>query len=206
MSRAERNTGILIPISHPGVPKCLAAEAWPRDLLVSWIFQICIKMQSLLDRRFLQFGMTFQEARVLLRCVEARNTTPGQLAIALGRDKGKITRFVDRLEASGFIRRDILRCDRRFSIIKVTGKGRQIAGVLTRVFDNIRKELFVGILESDVRRLSQMLPQLYKNATHIGAQPERDGARPSRRIGVQGTKMPGHAHRSTSIRQAKYAR
>jgi DNA-binding MarR family transcriptional regulator len=91
------------------------------------------------------------------------------LAIALGRDKGKITRFVDRLEASGLVRRDIDRHDRRFSVITATGKGRQAARTLECVFDNIRTELFVGILESDVLRISQMLPQLHKNAMRMGA-------------------------------------
>jgi DNA-binding MarR family transcriptional regulator len=132
--------------------------------------------------------MTLQEANVLLRCVEAGKVTPGRLAVVLGRDKGKITRFVDRLEASHLVTRDTHRGDRRFSVIEPTGKGKRVARALACVFDNIRKELFVGILESDVRRLGQMFPQLQKNATRIGSRQRRDGVRRRKRIGIQRVK------------------
>ena len=87
---------VFVATSRRGLSKPLRGQEWRKDLLTSWLFQTCIKLQTSLDRRFLRFGMTVQEASVLLRCVEARRITPGQLAVALGRDKGKITRFVDR--------------------------------------------------------------------------------------------------------------
>src|SRR3984893_9143857 len=160
---------VFVPTLRRGLSKPLRGQEWRRDLLTSWLFQTCIKLQISLDRRFLRFGMTVQEASVLLRCVEARRITPGQLAIALGRDKGKITRFVDRLESSRLLTRDIDRRDRRLSILKPTARGQQVARALASVFDSIRKELFVGILESDVLRLGKMLPQLHKNAVQVGS-------------------------------------
>jgi hypothetical protein len=94
---------VFLPISQGGLPKPLSGPEWRKDLLMSWLFQTCIKLQMSLDRRFLRFGMTVQEASVLLRCVEAKNVMPGQLAVGLGRDKGMITRFIDRLELSRLI-------------------------------------------------------------------------------------------------------
>jgi MarR family transcriptional regulator for hemolysin len=137
-----------------------------------------------MDRRFLKYGLTMQEASVLLRCVETRRITPGKLSVSLGRDKGKITRFVDRLVAGGLITRDILRRDRRFSVLKATAKGKRVARDLACVFDTIRKELFVGIPENDVRRLSQMLSGLHKNATRLGRLQRRHAVRRRRRIGT----------------------
>jgi DNA-binding MarR family transcriptional regulator len=169
----------------------LRGQEWRKDLLTSWLFQTCIKLQTSLDRRFLRFGMTVQEASVLLRCVEVRRITPGQLAIALGRDKGKITRFVARLESSRLLTRDIDPCDRRISILKPTAKGKQVARALASVFDSIRKELFVGILESDVLRLCKMLPELHKNAVQLGARHKCDVVRGRKRIGSQGMKTEG---------------
>lgn len=107
---------VFVATSRRGLSEPLRGQEWRKDLLTSWLFQTCIKLQTSLDRRFLRFGMTVQEANVLLRCVEARTVTPGKLAIALGRDKGKITRFVDRLESSRLLTRDIDQRDRRFSI------------------------------------------------------------------------------------------
>lgn len=182
---------VFVASSRRGLSKPLRGQEWRKDLLTSWLFQTCIKLQTSLDRRFLRFGMTVQEASVLLRCVEARRITPGQLAIALGRDKGKITRFVDRLESSRLITRDIDRRDRRFSILKPTARGKQVARALASVFDSIRKELFVGILESDVRRLGKMLPQLHKNAVHVGSRHKCDLVRGRKRIGSQLMQMEG---------------
>jgi DNA-binding MarR family transcriptional regulator len=143
--------------------------------------------------------MTVQEASVLLRCVEARRITPGQLAIALARDKGKITRFIDRLESSRLLTRDIDRRDRRFSILKPTAKGKRVARDLTTVFDNIRKELFVGMLESDVRRLGKMLPHLHKNAVRIGSRQKCDAVRGRRRIGSHRMKTEGQQRSQPQI-------
>jgi len=116
----QKVASVFVPISRSGLSKQLLAREWRKDLLMSWLFQTSIRLQTSLDRRFLRFGMTVQEAGVLLRCVEARIITPGQLAVGLGRDKGMITRFIDRLEFSRLIIRDINPRDRRFSVIKPT--------------------------------------------------------------------------------------
>ena len=174
---------VFVPISRGGLSRALRGQEWRKDLLMSWLLQTCIRLQTSLDRRFRRFGMTVQEASVLLRCVEARRITPGQLAVALARDKGKITRFIDRLESSRLLTRDIDQRDRRFSILKPTAKGKRVARDLASVFDKIRKELFVGMVESDVRRLGKMLPQLLKNAVRIGSRQKCDAVRGRRRIG-----------------------
>jgi DNA-binding MarR family transcriptional regulator len=179
----RRVADIFVPISRGGLSSALRGQEWRKDLLMSWLFQTCIRLQTSLDRRFRRFGMTVQEASVLLRCVEARRITPGQLAIALARDKGKITRFIDRLESSCLLTRDIDQRDRRFSILKPTAKGKRVARDLASAFSKIRKELFVGMLESDVRQLGKMLPQLLKNAVRIGSRQKCDAVRGRRRIG-----------------------
>jgi len=195
MRRKPQVGGVLLPVAPARLAKGMSAPEWRKDLLISWLFRTSIKLQTALDRRFLRFGMTLQEASVLLRCVQAGKVTPGRLAAILGRDKGKITRFIDRLEASRLVTREIDQRDRRFSVIKPTGKGKHVAADLASVFDSIRKELFLGMLESDVRRLGQMLPQLHENAKQIGSRKERDGMRRGR-IGIQrkAVEQPERAH------------
>jgi DNA-binding MarR family transcriptional regulator len=183
IEQGRKAAGALVATSPRGLFKPLRSQEWRRDLLTSWLFQTCIKLQTSLDRRFLRFGITVQEASVLLRCVEARRTTPGRLAMALGRDKGKITRFVDRLESSRLLTRDIDPRDRRFSILKPTAMGKHVAQGLGSLFDSIREELFAGILESDVLRLGKILPQLHKNAVRIGSEQKCDAPRGRKRIG-----------------------
>ena len=188
IERSQKVARAFLPISRAVLSKTPSPQEWRKDLLVSWLFQTCIRLQTSMDRRFLKYGFTVQEASVLLRCVEARRITPGKLSVSLGRHKGKITRFVDRLEAGGLITRDIRRRDRRFSVLEATAKGKRVARDLARVFETIRKELFVGIPENDVRRLSQMLSELHKNAMRVGVRQKGDTVGRRRRIGTCGMK------------------
>jgi DNA-binding MarR family transcriptional regulator len=169
----------------------LTAQEWSKDLLVSWLFQTCIKLQTSLDRCFLRYGLTVQEATLLVRCVETQRITPGKLAAIVGRDKGKVTRVIDRLESSGLVTREIYARDRRCSIIRATRKGKQLARDLAYLFDSIRSELFFGIAESDVLQLGAMLPQLHKNASTIDSGLNSHPARRRRRIGIPRSKPQG---------------
>jgi DNA-binding MarR family transcriptional regulator len=150
---------------------------------MSWLLQTCFKLQASLDRRFLHFGITFQEAAVLLRCVEAREIAPSRLALVLARDRGKITRFTDRLEAAQLVKRHVNTRDRRSHIIKATPKGKRLAERIAMTFHQIRKELFVGVLDRDVLRLCETLPQLHGNASRISTQRAVSGGPRARRIG-----------------------
>jgi DNA-binding MarR family transcriptional regulator len=188
IKRSQKIASVFVPISRTVLSKTPTAQEWCKDLLVSWLFRTCIRLQTSMDRRFLKYGLTVQEASVLLRCVETRKITPGKLSVSLGRDKGKITRFVDRLESSGLLTREIDPRDRRFSILKPTAKGKQVVRGLGSLFNSIREELFVGILESDVLRLGKMFPQLHKNAVHIGSGQKCDAPRGRKRIGSQESK------------------
>jgi DNA-binding MarR family transcriptional regulator len=164
--------------------KSLSSKEWHKELLLFWIFQTCFKLQASLDRRFLNFGMTFQEAVVLMRCVEAGEIAPGRLALILARDKGKITRFVDRLEAAELVKRSVNPGDRRYSVIKATPKGKRLAERIASTFEVVRTELFVSVLDCDIERLSKVLPQLHRNALRIGTKRSVSEGRQKRRIGV----------------------
>lgn len=163
--------------------KELSSKEWHKELLLSWLFRTCFKLQASLDRRFLDFGMTFQEAAVLMRCVEGGETVPSRLAITLGKDKGKMTRLVDRLKAAELVQRLISPRDRRYSVIKATPKGKRLADRIASTFEQIREELFVGVLDKDIQRLSGTLPRLHGNAVRIGSKRSVPSGRRMRRIG-----------------------
>jgi DNA-binding MarR family transcriptional regulator len=142
----------------------------------------------------LNFGITFQEAAVLMRCVLGGETAPSRLALILGKDKGKITRLVDRLEAAELVKRLVNPRDRRYSVIKATPKGRRLAERIASTFEKIRKELFVSVLESDIQRLSKVLPQMHRNAVGIGTKRPVSGGRRIRRIGVKKNGLQGETY------------
>lgn len=167
--------------------RSLSSKEWHKELLLSWLFQTCFKLQAALDRRFLHFGMTFQEATVLMICVEAGEIIPGRLALRLGRDKGKITRFIDRLEASELVKRQVNPRDRRYSVIKATPKGKRLAERIAPAFDQIRKEMFIGVLDSEIQQLGKTLPRLHHNAVSFGNRRQVLKGRPKKRIGENRT-------------------
>jgi Carboxypeptidase regulatory-like domain len=78
------------------------------------------------------------------------------------------------------------------ALVNTAGSGNDFVGGTARdlayVFAEIRTELFVGMLESDIRRLSRMMAQLHKNAVDIGSRQRCEAVRRRRRIGGHGTK------------------
>ncbi|MGC1416540.1 MAG: MarR family transcriptional regulator [Candidatus Acidiferrum sp.] len=149
--------------------KYVGIREWQAELSISRLFRTSIRLQTAFDRCFSQFGMTAQEAAVLVHCAEEGETSPGKIAKAMGRDKGKITRFVDRLEASGFLTRRNDPRDHRLLVIKATNRGHRLAPELKNRFEEVRGQFFQGILNVDIDKLEALLSQLHTNAERLCA-------------------------------------
>ncbi len=147
--------------------KFAGIREWQAELSISRLFRTSIRLQTAFDRCFSQFRMTAQEAAVLLHCAEEGETSAGKLARAMGRDKGKITRFVDRLEISGFLSRKSDPRDHRLLIIKATSKGRRVVPHLKLRFEQVRSQFFEGVLNVDIDKLETVLSQLHANAERL---------------------------------------
>jgi DNA-binding MarR family transcriptional regulator len=157
--------------------KFAGVQEWQAELSISRLFRTCIRLQTAFDRCFSQFGMTAQEAALLVHCVEEGETSAGKLAKAMGRDKGKITHFVDRLEAGGFLTRRSDPRDRRLFIIKATNKGERVAPQLKARFEEVRGQFFTGVPNVDIDRFENVLSQLHQNAERLCEEKNRKGTR-----------------------------
>ena len=104
---------------------------------------------------------------MLVHCAEERETSAGKLAKVMGRDKGKITRFVDRLEEGGFITRRSDPQDHRLLIIKATNRGRRVVPQLKLRFEEVRRQFFERVLNVDIDKLETLLSQLHANAERL---------------------------------------
>jgi len=147
--------------------KYTGIREWQAELSISRLFRTSIRLQTAFDRCFSQFGMTAQEAAVLVHCAEEGETSAGKLARVMGRDKGKITRFVDRLEAGGFVSRRNDSRDHRLLIIKATSRGQRVAPQLKMRFEEVRSRFFEGVLNVDIDKLETVLSQLHANAERL---------------------------------------
>lgn len=150
--------------------KYAGIREWQAELSISRLFRTSIRLQTALDRCFSQFGMTAQEAAVLVHCTEEVQTSAGKLAKAMGRDKGKISRFMDRLEANGFLTRKSDARDHRLLVIKATNKGRRFVPQLKARFEEVRSQFFEGVLNVDIDKLETVLSQLHANAERLCAE------------------------------------
>jgi|SRR5579864_2841298 len=169
-SETDKNRALLSgPLGKRDTPgrKYAGIREWQTELSISRLFLTSIRLQTAFDRCFSQFGMTAQEAAVLIHCAEEGETSAGKLATAMGRDKGKITRFVDRLEAGGFLTRRNDPRDHRLLIIKATSRGRRVAPNLRIRFEEVRSQFFQGILNVDIDKLETVLSQLHANAERL---------------------------------------
>jgi|SRR5271156_882338 len=146
----------------------------PADLTLSLLFRTTQRLQTVLDHCFLTLGTTAQEAALLLCCANADGISARGLAEALDKDKGRITRYVDRLVAKGLVTRKINACNHSVLVIAPTSRGYQLAPRLQSKFDDIRNQLFAGIAVKDMARLQAILSQVLSGARRVAAR--EDGA------------------------------
>jgi DNA-binding MarR family transcriptional regulator len=137
------------------------------EAVISQLLRASIGLQKAFDRCFAYAGLTAQEAAVLVHCAEAKELSAGRLAQAMGRDKGKITRFIDRLEAAGFLRRSSDPRDHRLLILKPTRRAQRAVPRLKKTFAQVREEFLTGIHSEDLNRLGSVLSALYENAGRL---------------------------------------
>ena len=168
--KTRKNRGFMAdPFREHAEPKetPTGLREWREEGLISLLLRTSIKLQTTFDRHFAQFGITAQEAAVLVRCVEAGEISAGKLAQAMGRDKAKITRFVNRLEASRFLTRISNPKDHRLLIIKATRRGTRMAPRSRKIFEELREQFFNAILTQDIDQTDAVLSQLYENAERL---------------------------------------
>lgn len=151
-----------------------AAATWPQITsipssglhevpIISRLFRISIRLQKSLDRCFVPFGLTSQEAAALLLCAETGGISPGRLAKEMGRDKGKITHFVNHLERAKFVFRKGHPGDRRLVMLHATRRGHHLAPELRTIFEELRDNFLAGLLPEEIIGLGSILSQLYEN-------------------------------------------
>lgn len=202
-ARAKKNRG-----PRGDLDKAVGATRWYQEVLIATLLRTSIKLQNHMDRRFRRWGMTAQEASVLLTAVEARRITPGGLAHALGRDKGKVTRFIQRLVARNLMRRKVKARDRRVAELEPTSRGRALAPRLRVVFDEIRDGLFRDVTPGNVERVGNILIALVANLD--SGVPRRKGKREQPEVPAESgsSKLDSNAHareNSEGARSAKTA-
>ncbi len=104
---------------------------------------------------------------MVVLCARMGKVSPTKIARTMLRDRGKITRFIDRLEERELLVRQVNERDHRVRVIRPTNKARRIAPHLQMVFGQIHKRFFAGITSEDVAKLVEILSKLSANAERL---------------------------------------
>ncbi|WP_227981285.1 MarR family winged helix-turn-helix transcriptional regulator [Nocardia spumae] len=119
-------------------------------------------MSTLLDQRLAPYGVTAQQAAVLVS-VAAGRTAPRVLATALRTDTAGLTRLLDRLEAKELVTRRRSTTDRRSVVVELTDAGRTLTPDLLPRFTEAAHHMFAGVPERAVRLVGDVLARAVAN-------------------------------------------
>lgn len=107
-------------------------------------------------------GVTVSEWVILRQLYDAEQTSPSELAIALGMTKGAISKLMARLQAKGLLMVAVARDDRRRQVAQLTRKGSELVPRLADLADQNDNEFFGHMTKGARRDLELVLRALVK--------------------------------------------
>ena len=128
----------------------------------SLLHQVARDLATTLDRRLAPFGVTAQQAALLLHVSRGR-ASPSQLMTALGTDTAGMTKLAERLEAKHLIERHHNPRDRRSVLISLTEYGQALVPQFGPVFGRVTSQLFGGFSAEEIAILNTMLERMRDN-------------------------------------------
>jgi DNA-binding MarR family transcriptional regulator len=128
----------------------------------SLLHQVARDLATALDRQLAPFGLTAQQAALLLHA-SRQQSSPSQLMAVLGTDTAGMTKLADRLEAKHLVERRPNPADRRSVIVALTEHGQALAPQLGPVFGRVTRQLFNGFSADEIGVLTAMMERMRGN-------------------------------------------
>lgn len=146
------------------------------------VHEVAKAFRARIDERFKPLGLSKATLSVIgaLACNQ-KPLTQRELAEAIFVEGPTLVRLLDRLEASGWVRREPVPGDRRMKHVLLTQKAEPYLEELVRTAVDIEREIMQGIPEADVRLAHEVL---LKVRDHLASLPSGAGQAP-------GLKKPG---------------
>jgi DNA-binding MarR family transcriptional regulator len=115
-----------------------------------------------------RYGLSISEWRVMAVLGRFPGLSAAEVADRTAMDKVAVSRAVNRLIASGRVRRGTDAEDRRRSVLDLTTDGRQIYQRITPVLLRYERELLETLPKPERRQLVDLLRQLHARARRLG--------------------------------------
>ncbi len=115
------------------------------------------------------YDLTSDECAVLMLLMQGESQTDsqgkthGQMAKTLAKDKAALTRLVNSLHRQGLLSRDADTRDRRIIRVSLTDHGREAAGRLRNIIEQLHQQVFSGIEQWEFDACRDVLRQVLAN-------------------------------------------
>lgn len=138
-------------------------------LLSSSLARVAREHRTLTAQQLAPLGL-YPGQDALLRCLwDHDGQTQTDLVEALGVEPPTVTKMVQRLEESGFIRRSPHPTDRRATTVWLTPKGRKVRSTVQRVSTKVNRQLFSDLSPRQMETLGSLLGRVADGNGHEAA-------------------------------------
>ncbi|MFZ3205390.1 MAG: MarR family transcriptional regulator [Pseudomonas sp.] len=126
--------------------------------------QLSRSWRAELDRRLVGLGLSQARWLVLLHLSRfEEQPTQRELAQSVGVEGPTLARLLDSLEAQGLVSRQAVPEDRRAKKISLSPPAQPLIEKIEAISTQLRKELFAGIDEEELRRCQQVHARILSN-------------------------------------------
>ncbi len=120
-------------------------------------------LRTTYDRRVRGLGLTRSQWWVLTHLVRRDGITQSELAEVLELEKPSLGRLLDRLEAKGWVRREVDARDRRAKRVFLTGAAEAPMRVMRKIAAGVREDALSGLSTADRDRFVDTLLTIKSN-------------------------------------------
>lgn len=120
-------------------------------------------MKARVDAALSEHGVRVGQHFVLEQLWREDGLAPGELAKRIGVETPTVTRAVQRMEAAGLAKREPDLEDARLVRVRLTGRGKELEGVVPGILERVWDEALVGFSEEERAQLRQMMERVRSN-------------------------------------------
>lgn len=134
--------------------------------LVSLISNIHTAASDFLEEKLKEYGlpnMVSSHGFILYRLSLAERLTMGELAQLVNRDKSTVTVLIRKLEAAGFVEREVSEKDSRVVYIKLTPQGREYNDKTKDISRQLIERCYQGFSPEERQTTFALLKRIFNN-------------------------------------------
>lgn len=134
------------------------------EMTFHYLMMAChTKIQKKLYSRLKETGLTIGQPKILDYLKDNDGALQKDIAAACHIEPATLTSLLNGMEKAGLAQRRTINGNRRSSYIYLTEKGREKLSLVTKEFEEIEREAFSGLSDSQVSECMETLKKIYEN-------------------------------------------